>query len=59
MQMPEGFCHWAWCDVQRHILTLARGGNLLGPRAGRFATCCSDRFRPVIFALERLEPSEP
>jgi len=57
MQMPQGFCHWAWCDIQKHVLTLARGGDLLGPRAGRSVTCCTDGSRPVIFGLERLQPA--
>ena len=54
--MPEGFCSWAWSDIQKYVLTLARGGNLLGPRRGRFVTCCTDGFRPVIFGLERIAP---
>ena len=54
--MPAGFCSWAWSDVQKYVLTLARGGNLLGPKPGRFVTCCTDGFRPVIFGLERVEP---
>ncbi len=52
--MPDGFCSWAWSDIQKYVLTLARGGNLLGPRPGCFVTCCTDGFRPVIFALERM-----
>jgi len=52
--MPEGFCSWAWSDIQKYVLTLARGGNLIGPRPGTFVTCCTDGFRPVIFALTRV-----
>jgi len=52
--MPGGFCSWAWSDIQKYVLTLARGGNLVGPRPGRFVTCCTDGFRPVIFGLERI-----
>jgi uncharacterized repeat protein (TIGR04076 family) len=54
--MPEGFCSWAWADVQKYVLTLARGGNFLGVKPGRFITCCTDGFRPVVFQLERIEP---
>jgi len=54
--MPEGFCSWAWVDIQKYVLTLARGGNLLGVPAGTCVACCSDGFRPVIFRLERREP---
>jgi uncharacterized repeat protein (TIGR04076 family) len=53
--MPEGFCSWAWADVQKYVLTLARGGNFLGVKPGRFITCCTDGFRPVVFQLERIE----
>ena len=53
--MPEGFCSWAWCDIQKYVVTLARGGNFLGVRPGVFVTCCTDGFRPVRFKLERIE----
>ena len=53
--MPEGFCSWAWCDIQNYVLTLARGGNLLGAKPGKFVTCCTDGYRPVTLALERLQ----
>jgi len=56
--MPEGFCSWAWSDIQKYVLTLARGGNLIGARPGVFVTCCTDGFRPVVFALERIETGE-
>ena len=52
--MPEGFCSWAWCDIQKYVLTLARGGNFRGVRPGLFVTCCTDGFRPVFFKLERV-----
>jgi uncharacterized repeat protein (TIGR04076 family) len=55
--MPEGFCSWAWVDIQKYVLTLARGGNLLGVKPGTSVACCSDGFRPVTFKLERLEPA--
>ena len=53
--MPDGFCSWAWCDIQKYVLTLARGGNLIGAKPGMFVTCCTDGFRPVLFGLERME----
>jgi uncharacterized repeat protein (TIGR04076 family) len=52
--MPDGFCSWAWCDIQKYVLTLARGGNFLGVRCGTYITCCTDGFRPVIFKVERV-----
>lgn len=55
--MPDGFCSWAWADIQKYVMTLARGGNFVGVKHGRFVTCCTDGFRPVIFKLERIESS--
>jgi uncharacterized repeat protein (TIGR04076 family) len=52
--MPDGFCSWAWCDIQKYALTLGRGGDFLGVRTGTFVTCCTDGFRPVLFLLERI-----
>ena len=56
LDMPEGFCSWAWCDVFKCVMTLARGGNFLGVPPGVFVTCCTDGYRPVFFKIERIEP---
>lgn len=53
-EMPEGFCCWAWVDIQKYVLTLARGGNFLGTKPSVFVTCCTDGFRSVLFKLERI-----
>ena len=55
--MPEGFCSWAWADIQKYVLVVARGGNHDGRRPGTNVACCSDGYRPVIFAIERIEPA--
>ncbi len=52
--MPEGFCPWAWADVHKYVLVVARGGNHDGRRPGTNVACCSDGRRPVIFAIERI-----
>jgi uncharacterized repeat protein (TIGR04076 family) len=52
--MPTGFCSWAWADIQKYVMVLARGGNFLGVNPGTFVTCCTDGFRPVFFGLERM-----
>lgn len=52
--MPEGFCSWAWADIQKYVLTLARGGNFRGVKPGTFISCCTDGFRPVIFKIQRI-----
>ena len=54
--MPEQFCDAAWADIQKYVMTLARGGNFLGVKPGMFVTCCTDGFRPVLFRLERVAP---
>jgi uncharacterized repeat protein (TIGR04076 family) len=52
--MPEGFCSWAWADIQKYVMTLVRGGYFLGVREGTYFTCCNDWFRPVFFLIERI-----
>lgn len=49
---PEGFCGWAWADMQKMLWGMSRGG----PK--RFVTSCTDGYRPVIFLLERIDPVE-
>lgn len=59
---PEGFCSWAWDDIYKTVVTLARGGNFAD---GMFQgwmkdpdvmiVCCSDGIRPVVFKVERVE----
>ena len=55
INMPEGFCSWAWADIQKYVMTLARGGNFRGVRPGMYITCCTDGSRPVVFKVERIE----
>ncbi|MHB9070809.1 MAG: TIGR04076 family protein [Sedimentisphaerales bacterium] len=54
VNMPDGFCSWAWADIQKYVMTLSRGGNFRGTKPGVFITCCTDGYRPVIFKLERI-----
>jgi len=51
---PEGFCSWAWADIQKYVMALCRGANFNGTKPGTFVTCCTDGFRPVVFKLERM-----
>ena len=48
-EMPAGFCGWAWADIQKTVYGMARGGQDV------FLTCCTDGYRPVIFALEKID----
>ena len=52
--MPDGFCSWAWGDIQKYVLVLCREGNFEGVKPGTYVTCCTDGFRPVVFKLERI-----
>ena len=53
--MPEGFCSWAWADIQRDVAILLLDGNFSWIKEkGVGITCCSDGFTPVIFKLERI-----
>ena len=55
MQMPEGFCSWAWADIQRDVSHLALGGDYPWMKQkGTTLACCTDGLRPVIFKLERV-----
>jgi uncharacterized repeat protein (TIGR04076 family) len=58
LAMPEGFCSWAWAAIHEYVVTLARGGNFSSSLPGKVVTCCTDGYRPVIFALERVEDEE-
>lgn len=54
---PDGFlCSGAWDDIYRHITVIAFGGNHPWmDQPGKYLTCCTDGFRPVVFLLERLD----
>jgi len=54
--MPEGFCSWAWADIQRDVTHLAMGGDFPWIKEkGKMLSCCTDGLRPVVFKLERIE----
>lgn len=50
-RMPDGFCGWAWADIQKMVWGMARGGPNV------FVTCCTDGYRPVVFLLEKITDS--
>ena len=55
MAMPEGFCSWAWADIQRDVIHLAMGGDFPWiKQPGKMISSCTDGLRPVIFELERI-----
>jgi len=55
MQMPEGFCSWAWADIQRDVIHMGLGGDFPWmKKPGVMISCCTDGLRPVVFKLERI-----
>jgi len=56
INMPEGFCSWAWADIQRDVAHLAMDGDFPWIKEkGKMVSCCTDGLRPVVFKLERIE----
>ena len=54
-RLPEGFCAWAWADIQRDVVTVMAGGNFPWiEKDGVAITCCTDGLRPVVFKIERI-----
>ena len=54
--MPEGFCDWAWADIQRDVVGVAMGADYPWIKEpGLLISCCTDGLRPVIFKIERVE----
>ena len=63
---PDGFCGWAWNDIQKYVVTLLGGGDFAsGAYDGWMKTrntmiaSCTDGIRPVVFKLELIEELEP
>jgi uncharacterized repeat protein (TIGR04076 family) len=57
--MPDGFCAWAWADIQKEIVAIMSGGKFNWMKQeGSALTCCTDAFRPVVFLIELIEDSE-
>jgi uncharacterized repeat protein (TIGR04076 family) len=52
---PEGFCAWAYADIQKYIMLLRHDGNPGLKHEGTAIACCTDGFRPVVFKLEKME----
>ena len=53
---PEGFCDWAWADIQRDIVMVLFGASMPWiDRPAKAVTCCTDGLRPVSFLVERID----
>ncbi len=51
---PEGFCDWAFADIQRDLVFLAYGNKFNRVDKIQYAAC-TDGTNPVVFKLERVE----
>lgn len=53
---PEGFCSWAWADIQRDIIAVMFNADFpTYKKPGTIIASCTDGLRPVIFRVERIE----
>lgn len=49
---PEGFCAWAWRNIQQEVKAAYAGHTLPWVKVPHtYIACCSDGFRPVIFEI--------
>ena len=53
LRCPEGFCTWAWADLQRDFAMLLFGPPKVWERQPMLV-CCTDGFRPVVFRAEHV-----
>jgi len=53
---PEGFCSWAWADMQRDVTMLRYGAKPEWIRVpNTMITSCTDGRKPVIFKIELVD----
>lgn len=56
LDMPEGFCPWAWADIHREIISVMLNADFPASKdPGCIIASCTDGLRPVIFKVERVE----
>ena len=50
---PEGFCDWAWNDIQKAVIAASFGARKDGLKTqDGWIACCTDGLRPVVFLIE-------
>ncbi len=53
---PEGFCPWAWHDIESFVRIVAFEGKIEDQvPENSWVRCCTDAFRPVTFLIEPVE----
>ncbi|MBW8326887.1 MAG: TIGR04076 family protein [Prolixibacteraceae bacterium] len=54
--VPEGFCSWAWGDIQKDLTTIMFDGSFPWMKEkGVSIACCSDGLMPVVFKIEKIQ----
>ena len=52
---PDGFCSWAWADINRDIVAIMGGADFHWiNKEGVSIASCTDGLRPVVFKIERI-----
>ena len=55
-EKPQGFCDWAWADIQRDVASVSLGvGHPWAAPRPMAISCCTDGKRPVIFKIEAIQ----
>jgi uncharacterized repeat protein (TIGR04076 family) len=54
LNCPEGFCNWAYADIQKKLVNLYFGIDYYRDKKANWVTC-TDGMRPVVFKIERIE----
>jgi uncharacterized repeat protein (TIGR04076 family) len=58
-QQPEGFCGWAWNDIEKVLMVALLGGDFSRWMKDEnvFIACCTYGIEPVVFKLEKIDSS--
>ena len=56
INMPDGFCSWAWADIHRDVISVFYGAGFKWiNRDNTIISCCTDGLRPVTFKVEAFD----
>jgi uncharacterized repeat protein (TIGR04076 family) len=54
--VPDGFCAWAWGDIQKDVTTILFDGSFPWMKQpGVAIACCTDGLMPVVFKIEKMK----
>ena len=53
--VPQGFCAWAWADINRDVEALKNDASFPWIKIPKTQiACCTDGLRPVFFKIEKI-----